>query len=67
MKQQSQEMSKREWNLKSESELRCVVTENESMQLQLIEGNAEIFGIEVSFHMMYDSFLYTYIFLDGFE
>ena len=48
---------KREWILKAESEVRFMVSENEHLVVQLIEGNAEVFGIEVSYGR-----LLTYLF-----
>lgn len=46
-------MIKKEWNLKAESELRCVLAENEAIIVQLVEGNAEIFGIEMAMNREY--------------
>eukprot|EP01041_Mallomonas_annulata_P001478 gene1477-2841_t len=45
--------NKKEWVLKAESELRCVVAESETMTIQLLDGNAEIFGIEMAINRDY--------------
>ena len=39
---------KKEWILDPETELRCEVAENDTLVLKLLEGNAEIFGIEMA-------------------
>lgn len=39
--------------MKAESELRCALAENETIVLQLVEGNAEIFGIEMAMNREY--------------
>ena len=41
--------TKKEWNLKAETELRLLIAENERLSIQLIEGSAELFGIEVEY------------------
>lgn len=37
-----------EWTLGPETELRCEVNESETLILKLLDGNAEIFGIEMA-------------------
>lgn len=39
---------KKEWTLKRESEMRCEVSETNSLTLKLLNGSAEIFGIEMA-------------------
>ena len=47
-------MSKRtEYVLNAESELRCEVSDSEPLTLKLLEGNAEIFGIEMALNKDY--------------
>lgn len=41
------------WVLKDESELRCEIGENSSLSVKLIEGNAEIFGVELTLNKEY--------------
>ena len=55
-------MSKKEWSLKAESEWRCVIGEGETITLQLIEGNAEIFGMEVdNNYLMHENAIFDVI------
>lgn len=42
-----------EWFIESENELRCETPENETIIIKLIEGNAEIFGIEMALNKEY--------------
>jgi hypothetical protein len=44
----------REWNLTAESELRCEVREKESLSIILLEGGAEIFGVELAVNLKYN-------------
>jgi len=37
-----------EWQLEAETELRCEAKEGELLSIKLLEGNAEIFGIEMA-------------------
>lgn len=41
-------LTRREWDILREQELRCEVPENASLTLKLVTGNAEIFGIEMA-------------------
>jgi polyribonucleotide 5'-hydroxyl-kinase len=43
----SSAVTKREWVLAAETELRCEVAESEVLTIRLLDGSAEIFGIEV--------------------
>ena len=43
-----------EWIVTAESELRCEVPEGESLFLKLLEGTAEIFGIEMAINKEYE-------------
>lgn len=45
---------KTEWVLAAESELRCEACEGENLILKLVEGNAEIFGIEMGLNKEYN-------------
>lgn len=44
----SVDLKKKDYTLKKESELRCEVFENSSLTLKLLNGSAEIFGIELA-------------------
>lgn len=39
---------RKDWNLKKETELRCFLKEGQTLSLWLIDGTAEIFGIEMA-------------------
>ena len=41
------------YTLQAESELRCEVGEAVTLKLRLVEGNAEIFGIEMAINKEY--------------
>ena len=43
-------MQKKEWILKPETELRCEVKESRPLTIKLLDGSAEIFGIELPLH-----------------
>ncbi len=45
--------SRREWSLTAESELRIETGETDALVLQLVEGSAELFGIELALHRDY--------------
>jgi polyribonucleotide 5'-hydroxyl-kinase len=47
---------KKEWILKGESEIRCEVTEENSLILKLLSGTAEIFGVEMAVNKEYTFF-----------
>ena len=46
-------MSKKEWIIPKETELRCEVAENASLTIKLINGSAELFGIELALNREY--------------
>jgi polyribonucleotide 5'-hydroxyl-kinase len=45
--------SRREWVLAAESELRIELGETDALVLQLVEGSAEVFGVELALHQGY--------------
>lgn len=43
----------KEWNVRANSELRCEVKDKEYLEVRLLEGNAELFGVELAVDQKY--------------
>jgi polyribonucleotide 5'-hydroxyl-kinase len=41
------------WEIKAECELRCEIRDGDTLTLRLVEGTAEIFGVEMAWHRDY--------------